>query len=89
MNSKSTILTITNLDLYSHKFPTNILIANIDRLDLITIIKTQELTYDFIIGYVLNEKYQITPEEKTIDMYDVVNNQQHIDIDELKKKFSK
>ena len=89
MDIKPTILTITNLDLYSGKFPTNVLVANIDSLDLMTVIKTQELTYDFIIEYVLNDQYQITPEEQTIDMYDVVRNQPHIDISELKKKLCK
>ncbi len=75
---------ITNLDLYSFNFPIDVLESNIDSLDLKTLIKTQDLTYDFIIKYVLNEEYQITPEEKTIDIYDVVYNQPHIDINELK-----
>jgi hypothetical protein len=77
---------ITNLDLYSFKFPIDVLESNIDSLDLKTLIKTQDLTYDFIIKYVLNEEYQITPEEKTIDIYDVIYNQPHIDINELKKR---
>lgn len=76
---------ITNLDLYSHKFSIDILEKNIDNLDLLTLIKTQVLSYDFIIKYILNEEYQITPEEKTIDIYDVLNNQKHININELKK----
>ena len=89
MDINPTILTITNLDLYSSKFSIDVLIANIDSLDLVTVIKTQELTYDFIIEYVLNDQYQITPEEKYIDIYDVVRNQPHIDISELKKKLCK
>ena len=80
---------ISNIDLYHHNFPINILEANIDSLDLFTLIKTQKLTYDFIIKYVLNEEHQITPEEKTIDMYDVVRYQSHIDINELKNKYVK
>jgi hypothetical protein len=76
--------TITNIDLYSNKFPIDILEKNIDKLDLTTLIKTQDLTYEFIVTYVLNEEYQITPEEKTIDIYDVVYNQKNIDIDVLK-----
>ena len=76
--------TITNIDLYSNKYPINILEKNIDRLDLKTLLKTQDLTYEFIVNYVLNEEYQITPEEKTIDIYDVVNNQKNIDINVLK-----
>jgi hypothetical protein len=72
-------------NLYSYTFPLDILEKNIDSLDLRTLIKTQHLTYEFIIKFILNEEYQITPEEKTIDMYDVVYNQPHIDIDELKK----
>jgi len=77
-------LIISNIDLYSHTFPIDILEKNIDSLDLLTLIKTQNLTYDFIIKYVLNEEFQITAEEKTIDIYDVVRCQQHIDINELK-----
>jgi hypothetical protein len=77
---------ITNLDLYSFRFPDNILEKNIDFLDLTTLLKTQILTYDFVVRYVLNEKYQITPEEKTIDIYDVVRNQPHLYIDELKSR---
>lgn len=75
---------ISNLDLYSYIFPLTILEKNIDNLDLKTLIKTQTLSYDFIIKYILNEEYQITPEEKTIDIYDVVYNQPHININELK-----
>ena len=86
-NTLNTIKTkITNLDLYSNRFPINVLESNIDSLDLRTLIKTQNLTYDFIVNYVLNDEYQITPEEKTIDMYDVVYNQPHININELKNR---
>ena len=74
---------ITNLDLYSSLYTSDILQQNIDALDLLTIIKTQTLSYEFIINFILNEEYQITPEEKTIDIYDVVRNQPHIDIDKL------
>lgn len=42
------------------------------------------MIYDFIVEYILNEQYQITPEEQTIDIYDVIRNQPHIDIDKLK-----
>lgn len=79
---------ISNIDLYSYKFPINILENNINNIDLLTLIKTQDLTYEFIIKYVLNEEYQITPEEKTIDIYDVVNNQKNIELEELKKKLN-
>jgi hypothetical protein len=75
---------ISNIDLYSNTFPLDVLEKNIDKLDLKTLIKTQKLSYDFIIKYILNEEYQITPEEKTIDIYDVIYNQSHIDIEELK-----
>lgn len=79
-----TLIKITNLDLYSSLYSIDILQQNIDALDLLTIIKTQILTYDFIVNFILNEEFQITPEEKTIDMYDVVRNQPHIDINKLK-----
>lgn len=79
---------ITNIDLYSNKFPIDILEKNIHNLDLLTLIKTQDLTYDFIINYVLNQEYQITPEEKTIDIYDVVNFQKNINLQKLKNKLN-
>ena len=75
---------ITNLDLYSFNFPIDVLESNINSLDLKTLLRTQDLTYDFIVKYVLNDEYQITPEERTIDIYDVVYNQPHININELK-----
>ena len=56
---------ITNLDLYSSLYTSDILQQNIDALDLLTIIKTQTLSYEFIINFILNEEYQITPEETT------------------------
>lgn len=78
---------ITNMDLYKNKYAISILESNIDNLDLFTILKTQQhLTYDFVIDYILNPIFQITPEEKTIDMYDVVRHQSNIDIDILKFK---
>jgi hypothetical protein len=82
----NTKTTITNLDLHNFYFPINTLIKNIEHLDLTIIIKTQILTYDFIIKYILNEQYQKMAEEKTIDMYDITNHQPHIDINELRQK---
>ena len=80
---------ISNLDLYSFRFPNDILEKNVNFLDLTTLLKTQTLTYEFILEYILNEKYQITPEEKTIDIYDVIHNQPHLDINELKQKLQR
>lgn len=77
---------ITNLDLYSFRFPNDVLEKNVNLLDLTTLLKTQTLTYEFILEYILNEKYQITPEEKTIDIYDVIHNQPHLDINELRER---
>jgi hypothetical protein len=82
----TTKTTIGNLDLYSFSFPIDTLKKNIELLDLTILLKTQHLTYEFILEYVLNEKYQTTPEEKTIDIHDVVHNQPHIDMSELKRR---
>lgn len=79
---------ISNIDLYNFRFPNDILEKNINYLDLTTLLKTQILTYKFVIQYVLNNIYQITPEEKTIDIYDVINKQPHLDINELKNKMT-
>ena len=48
---------IENIDLYNNNYKTNILIKNINRLDLVEILKTQYLDVDFITNYILNKKY--------------------------------
>lgn len=45
-------------------------IKNINKLDLVYILKNEKVTFDFAINYLLNEKHQKDREEKeiTIDL---------------------
>jgi hypothetical protein len=69
---------IQNTDLYKNNYDIQTLIDNISALSLITILRTQHLTYEFCINYILNEKYQIIEEEKYIDIFDVCIHQKHL-----------
>ena len=69
---------IKNTDLYKNNYDIQTLIDNISSLSLITILRTQHLTYDFCIDYLLNEKYQIIEEEKYLDIFDVCEHQTHL-----------
>jgi len=55
------------------------LITNIDSFDLLYILKTYDnLSFDFVINYILNEKYQLTRKEKNITIDTVANYQPHL-----------
>lgn len=55
------------------------LINNIETEDMLDIIKKHEnLSFDFIINYILNDKYQQTRKEKNITIETVVNYQPHL-----------
>ena len=76
---------ITNIMLLNEEYNMATLKHNINKLDLFTVMNTQTLTPKFCIDVILNEEYQITPEEKTIDIYDVLNRQPHIKKEDLIK----
>ena len=65
-------------DLYKKKYSMEVLAANINNLLLYAILRTQHLTYDFVMNYILNEEYQSTEEEKYIDLYIVAKYQPHL-----------
>ena len=54
------------LDLKNQKYSINDLIWNIYDLDLLEVIKTQQLTEEFTVDYILNKDYQKTEIEKRI-----------------------
>jgi hypothetical protein len=76
---------MNNIELNYKLFTMNELSDNINKLSLITILHTQILTYEFIINYILNNKYQITPEEQYITIDIVLMHQSHINELELNK----
>jgi hypothetical protein len=55
------------------------LIKNINSLDLCEILKNfDNLSYDFVFNYILNDKYQKTRKEKAITLDTVANYQPHL-----------
>ena len=55
------------------------LIEQIEYLDLLDILKTyNDLSYEFVINYILNEKYQKSRKEKNITIDTVACYQQHL-----------
>lgn len=67
------------LDLYNNKYNMDILKKHIYGLNLIDILKTQKIDVTFAAKYILNKKYQLTPdEEDNINVDFVIQLQPHI-----------
>jgi hypothetical protein len=60
------------------KYDIELLEKNIHNLSMKTLLYTQDLTADFCIKYVLNEKYASCVEDTFLSMGDVLNSQKHI-----------
>ena len=60
------------------KYDIEVLEKNIHNLSMKTLLYTQDLTADFCIKYVLNEKYASCVEDTFLSMGDVLNAQKHI-----------
>jgi hypothetical protein len=75
------------INLYSTKFSMDALINNIYLFNLVDILKTQDLTEEFIVNYILNPIYQLTPEEKSITLLDVLKNQTKINENKLMRLY--
>lgn len=71
---------ITNADLYNNKYNYETLKTNIYVVSLLDILKTQTLTEEFCIKYILNKNFQFTEEEQTINISTIQQYQPHIDI---------
>jgi hypothetical protein len=70
------------IDLYSNQYDYKTLKANIYVVSLIDVLKTQKLTADFCVKYILNTDFQLRDEEETITISMVKTYQPHIlDID--------
>lgn len=72
------------LDLKNQKYSINDLIWNIYALDLLEVLKTQYLTEEFTVDYILNKDYQMTEIEKRITIKTVLKCQTHLNNDRLK-----
>lgn len=71
------------LDLYNNKYDRKTLKENIYSLHLIDILKTQILDITFIVRYILCHLYQLTDEDKNIDIDMVLKYQPHIQRENL------
>jgi hypothetical protein len=80
----TTTIKIQNHDLYKNQYKINDLEKNIKNLSLKTLLKTQKLTAEFCIKYILTtDEYCWTNEETYIDWRDVLASQPHIKKNEI------
>lgn len=71
------------LDLYNIKYDRKTLKEHIYDVKLVDILKTQILDLTFIVRYILSDLYQLTDEDKTIDINMVLKYQKHIQREDL------
>ena len=71
------------LDLYNNKYDMQTLKEHIYSLSLTDILKTQILDIKFIVRYILSDLYQLTDEDKAINVNMVIKYQPHINKKEL------
>lgn len=71
-------MSITKEELYSKQFNLETLKANIYAVSLTDILKTQKLTADFCIKYILNPNFQFIDEDQLITIELVKKFQPHI-----------
>lgn len=76
-----------HVNLYNTQFSMEILINNIYLFNLVDILKTQELTEEFIVNYILNPNYQLKEEEKSITMLDVLKYQKKINVNKFMRLY--
>jgi hypothetical protein len=71
------------LDLYNNKYDRATLKEHIYAVELMDILKTQILDISFIVRYILNGLYQLTDEDKKINIDVVLLLQPHIQREKL------
>lgn len=74
------------INLEKNKYSESILKTNIYSVSLLTILKTQTISEDFALTYILNKKFQLTKEEQDITAYDVAKYQPHLKYANLLEK---
>ena len=74
------------LDLYNYKYDRKTLKDNIYSVKLIDIVKTQTIDVDFVVRYILNEKYQLH-EDDCVTTEDILKYQPQIKFKELQDAF--
>ncbi len=78
---------ITKEDLYKNQYDYVTLKNNIYCVSLLDILKSQKLTADFCVKYILNEEFCILDEDQNITVDIVKKYQQHISDAELANAF--
>lgn len=71
------------LDLYNNKYDRKTLKEHIYAVKLIDILKTQILDITFIVRYILSDLYQLSDDDKNINVDMVLKYQPHIQREEL------
>ena len=69
---------ITTDDLYNNQYDYETLKTNIYAVSLMDVLKTQKLTADFCVKYILNTDFQLSDEDQTITIETVKKYQRHI-----------
>ena len=73
------------LNLYENKYDRKTLKTNIYAVKLLDILKTQTIDASFAAKYILNDKYQLHPEDK-VTILTVLQYQPHITYDAIQKE---
>jgi hypothetical protein len=80
-------MSITREQLYKNQYDYITLKTNIYCVSLLDILKTQRLTSDFCVKYILNKDFQILDEDQNITLDIVKSYQPHISDDEFVSSF--
>jgi hypothetical protein len=68
-----------NNNIYNYSETEKQLINNIDSYDMLDILHTyKDLSFEFVINYILNEKHQKTRKDRDITLNTVANYQPHL-----------
>lgn len=71
-------MVLTKEDLYNNQYDYETLKTNIYVVSLLDILKTQKLTVDFCVKYILNDDFHFSDEDNTITLKMVKKYQKHI-----------
>ena len=71
-------MSISKDDLYKNQYDYNTLKTNIYVVSLLDIVKTQKLSAEFCVKYILNEDFHFLEEEQSITIDTVLTYQPHI-----------
>ena len=69
---------LTNEELYKKKYDYKTLQTNIYVISLLDILKTQKLTCEFCVKYILNKDFQLSKEEEEINIETIKKYQPHL-----------